>query len=558
MMSSQVLSATSIHRCLLIPEIVAFICNIIGEPISDEDPWEPSEDTNGPAQRRDDVFETRTTLLSLAQSCHALKEPALDVLWSNLGSLEPLVRCLPSRIWRRRPGYMHGPLVIERPLLTPDWQIFRGYARRVRSLTVLADQSATVDQSFASAIMGTSETTSLLPNLKYLYWKDQSGALPTLLRFLLNPRLVLLAVNCGTWHLAKEAVISSLGQLCPSLRYLDCRGWDLSENDAARHGICSLQKITHLGAQSIDRRMLIHLSSLHSLSFLDGSLEDTHAPGESSGSIITFSPKLADLYLSASTFAACKNVLQNMLFSPTLLALFVFTLGPGSISQHLPVILNSFTTSLTSVSILIGDLATEDLTDGRASVSFDDFAPLLPCKHLRELEVPSICTSSIDDDTLTRMAKSWPELTTLSFGAEELWRTPPKITLSGLSSLLEHCPLLSSLSIFFTAHVPGELLCDPPKGCTVNEHLNKLCVGASPIVEPLKVAAFLSAILPNVKAIEWLQWEGEEDLDSEVWDYGPRWKQVEDSYALFATVRQQGKNQAVAHTERHSDVQEVE
>lgn len=36
---------------------------------------------------------TRRALVALAQTCHALSDPALDCLWRKLYSLEPLVRC---------------------------------------------------------------------------------------------------------------------------------------------------------------------------------------------------------------------------------------------------------------------------------------------------------------------------------------------------------------------------------------------------------------------------------------------------------------------------------
>ena len=35
-------------------------------------------------------------MLSLARTCRAFKEPALDILWARLEDLSPLVRCLPE------------------------------------------------------------------------------------------------------------------------------------------------------------------------------------------------------------------------------------------------------------------------------------------------------------------------------------------------------------------------------------------------------------------------------------------------------------------------------
>ena len=38
----------------------------------------------------------RKVLSALARTCKTFKEPALDILWSELSNLGPLVRCLPE------------------------------------------------------------------------------------------------------------------------------------------------------------------------------------------------------------------------------------------------------------------------------------------------------------------------------------------------------------------------------------------------------------------------------------------------------------------------------
>ena len=37
-------------------------------------------------------------LATLARTCKAFKEPALDMIWAELDDLTPLVRCLPSEV----------------------------------------------------------------------------------------------------------------------------------------------------------------------------------------------------------------------------------------------------------------------------------------------------------------------------------------------------------------------------------------------------------------------------------------------------------------------------
>jgi hypothetical protein len=59
------------HCCLLIPEIACLICT-----------------------QFEDV-DAKKSLAALAQTCLALREPALDALWYELDDLLPLVKCMP-------------------------------------------------------------------------------------------------------------------------------------------------------------------------------------------------------------------------------------------------------------------------------------------------------------------------------------------------------------------------------------------------------------------------------------------------------------------------------
>ncbi|KAF9228708.1 hypothetical protein BS17DRAFT_744743, partial [Gyrodon lividus] len=226
-----------IHECLSIPEIVALICIMVGE------------DTLVIGKLAQDSIVTikaHATLFNLAQTCRAFSEPSLDILWYNLRSLEPLVKCLPRDLWRH--SARTGSLVVMRPLLAEDWRILRGYARRARSLTVPANQASKLDRNFVSAMAGVPYNGPLLPNLRRLYWRDGSEALSPLLRVFLGPSLNVLDVQSEKWHLAKEAAMASLGQICPSLSHLNCGRFPVNQSKAIRQSICSLQKLTKVHA----------------------------------------------------------------------------------------------------------------------------------------------------------------------------------------------------------------------------------------------------------------------------------------------------------------------
>lgn len=89
--------ATSIHRCLLISEILSlileFVCQFDQSPES-ELKWDR---TSG-----------KRTLASLARTCRTLSVPALDALWMRLDNLDPLIKVLPRRMWAKK----HYPFVV--------------------------------------------------------------------------------------------------------------------------------------------------------------------------------------------------------------------------------------------------------------------------------------------------------------------------------------------------------------------------------------------------------------------------------------------------------------
>lgn len=73
------------HKCLEIYHIQLRIFNYIIQPRWD---WSVT-------LRKWD----RLTLANLAITCHVFHETAMNVLWSHLDDLSPLVRCMPQDVW---------------------------------------------------------------------------------------------------------------------------------------------------------------------------------------------------------------------------------------------------------------------------------------------------------------------------------------------------------------------------------------------------------------------------------------------------------------------------
>lgn len=45
-------------------------------------------------------------LLNVSLVCHAFYHPAMDALWKKMGGIEPLVRCLPERVFGETDGLL--------------------------------------------------------------------------------------------------------------------------------------------------------------------------------------------------------------------------------------------------------------------------------------------------------------------------------------------------------------------------------------------------------------------------------------------------------------------
>ncbi|KAG9316180.1 hypothetical protein JVU11DRAFT_2201 [Chiua virens] len=106
-----------------------------------------------------------TELVALARTCRAFKEPALDILWSELFNFSPLVRCIPQAC-----QFTRGKYSFSRPLSEAEWGTIRDYTRRVRIIhdctSHCSSSSLAVDIIFNSPF-----AAPLFPNLRCLQWR---------------------------------------------------------------------------------------------------------------------------------------------------------------------------------------------------------------------------------------------------------------------------------------------------------------------------------------------------------------------------------------------------
>ena len=129
------------------------------------------------------------------------------------------------------------------------------------------------------------------------------------------------------------------------------------------------------------------------------------------------------------------------------------------------------------------------------------FRPLLTIRCLKTLLVQGF-TYTLGDGELEQMALAWPQLQSFRFLAySSTPESPPRITLSGIATLLKHCPMIRSLGLTFDARIIDTLVVTESTDVSCNRIIKGLDVGLSPIEDPMEVAKYLHSILPRLRNI---------------------------------------------------------
>ena len=159
------------------------------------------------------------------------------------------------------------------------------------------------------------------------------------------------------------------------------------------------------------------------------------------------------------------------------------------------------------------------------------YSPLLTFKQLSELEIGNpcraSCSSTVDDDTITNLARAMPRLEVLRLGSEPCG-TPTGVTVKGLVELSCHCINLSTLRV----HIRVDSLVQAAVGEVATslsgheptvargEHSLTLEAGKTPVTQEtaLTVALALLNIFPRIGNIKYIN---------------PRWRDVDNTVRLF-------------------------
>ena len=183
----------------------------------------------------------------------------------------------------------------------------------------------------------------------------------------------------------------------------------------------------------------------------------------------------------------------------------------------------------------------------RTSQSWNpNYSSLLVFNQMRILDIEfscdNGCSSTVDDDTVTNLARAMPKLKILRLGKAPC-SALTGVTLRGLVALAGHCPQLSELCIHVQARELGETITgvEPPRPSgnpavipQADCALTNLRVGEAPIPQEVAsaVALALLEVFPRIL---------------EVYHVDPRWKSVVEMIKLFRRIRGHVDHTSKAH-----------
>lgn len=400
----------------------------------------------------------------------------------------------------------------------------------------------------------------ILPNLRELVCYDSPhGPLWEIIP-LLSPSLQCVRLVCDEpWEpptLSALALLSALAAKSPFMKrlvvgYANHTAISIPTSRPFPCGLWHLSAFANPGIPT-SRDAIGHLANLPSLCELSLWFSDSYAGSFSTLAMPTEPfPSLRDLTLNGERFASGIEFIRNCLRSASLSSIDVCAEdkpSAGEIYRLFSALSSSLLPqSLTSIYLHHHHYISYD--ENGPPLEASDFEPLLPFTNLDLLQL-QIASSpqNLSDNHLERMAKAWPRLVGLHLASSGFRINPSQCTLHGILLLAKQCPSLRALTIPFILSAPISWNGRPGEGI-VNQCMEELDVGRSPIIDPVTVASLLSDIFPNLKLIQ--AWD---DLDFDVPEevqYSDKWMETIRLYHQFAKIRKeerawaahQGRNQ---------------
>ncbi|KAG1725942.1 hypothetical protein EDB19DRAFT_252415 [Suillus lakei] len=366
-----------------------------------------------------------TSLASLAATCKAFHEPAMDLLWAKVDSLVPLLGCvtrLHPLIYRTSYDYAPWTAGVE-PLSADETPQFLRHSARIRLLNIPTNQCV--------------QLLSVIPVEACVF-----------------PRLQSLNISSSKYlgiflsHTLRHCSVYPV-HLPRSIGIPHTTGWDLSIKTFDRSTadqlsllsdrVRSCKQLVTLSCPPLDWAAWKHLSNLPTLVKVRLREVRGHVtPPWPLERIINFSPflNLTALAFTVDSAAYTSTIMQHSQF-PSLKEFEITIEVLSSIeAERLLRALSHYQQTLEQLTVILGEF---DDPKHNSSIAISQF---LCFTQLRSLRLDSCIY--LDNNLLLEAISAWPHIHTLLIATN---RFRPPITFRGLFTALHQCPRLKSLRV---------------------------------------------------------------------------------------------------------------
>ncbi|KAG1762907.1 hypothetical protein EDD22DRAFT_1050458 [Suillus occidentalis] len=459
-------------------------------------------------------YTQRRSLPALASTCRAFKHHALNALWRDLQSMEPLVKCLPSDLFSIDGGHV----VLQKRIDSKLWDTLFEYLSRVHSITVTQKSipSTVIEPLNVLMLASPSTPMSWFPNLHKLTWHaDATRILAPFLRMALVPSVLVLTVEISSPpDYTFLSVLSSLGALCPYLQNMTFRIRHESEDFDLSHQISPfiaqpISQLHHLhtlsiwdaGSEVLELVMKLRAIQSLSLDLRTSSAWDEKPRFQSPGfDCLEWFNISTRTIVHASNFFSSLRVVKSKQIKVDVTSIKTHrSMRPQLISEFFAILQERCDHDILEYfSLSIG-------YSKSFSTEPSNFTPLHAFSNLTHLLIAGAGNISKSDEGLCQLAKALPKLQVLKISSTML--STPLPTFHGLINLVWCCPALTSLALAIdTTESEG---IDPkcPGNGRCNKRLEFLALENSIINDPVNVALVISGLFPSLEQVDLAFWK---------------------------------------------------
>ncbi|KAG1733557.1 hypothetical protein EDB19DRAFT_1830937 [Suillus lakei] len=454
-------------------------------------------------------------LANVAQTCRGLVDPALDILWSRMPTLAPVIMCLPRHKWKIKRNTIH---LTRKPSLK-EWARLMPNASRVRHLALndlCGGHFPSPSQDVLESLFLQIHPKLLFPNLFALYFRIELEH-PELcsnfrrLQHFFSPKLELLILNVprGIPTDEVERLIGALSLKAYNLRQLSI----LDQGTSTFIAPPSIGRLRRLFALTIDidigltRQTIANIQPARHLQTLFLTLGGT---SHDAGGIPLALPNLKRLDLFCHSLAPCTHFVRQVT-AAHLLILGITYRKPASPSE-IGVLMESLSTtceifgSLKEICLVDQSDTDHGHEDPEVHIPLPSeiFRPLLKFRNLVFVAFVGIGNYELDDRFIDDAAVAWPGIRRLKFASQRLGTC--NVSFTAMMSLAWRCRSLQALHLTINA-TQSTMVPRRADGAEelwpTQSALKKLHLGHSQVLEVGRVPHFLTEVFPSVDDFMW-------------------------------------------------------